>query len=145
MQPFKAGPDFIDSGLHRLATGRVSRNLDLWMCKDAYVRSCFEQHALDADVAVIEGVMGLYDGDLSTAALARALSLPVILVVDAYGMAESAGPVVRGFKEWGLGAGGVALSGVIFNRVASQRHWERLVGSVKDVPILGYLPERPQI
>ncbi len=142
VQSFKTGPDFIDSGLHRLATGRVSRNLDLWMCGDSYVRSCFQQHASDADVAVVEGVMGLYDGDLSTAALARTLGLPVVLVVDAYGMAESAGPVVRGFRDWGLEAGGhgAPLSGVIFNRVASRHHYDRLAGSVKDVPILGYLP-----
>ena len=73
VQSFKAGPDFIDSGLHRLATGRASRNLDLWMCGDAYVRSCFHRHGSDADVAVVEGVMGLYDGQLSTAALANTL------------------------------------------------------------------------
>src|SRR5208337_5690942 len=93
VQPFKAGPDFIDSGLHRIATGRTSRNLDLWMCGEAYVRRCFARHASDADAAVVEGVMGLYDGDLSTAVLASVLDLPVILVVDAYGMAESAAPL----------------------------------------------------
>ena len=81
VQPFKAGPDFIDSGLHRLATGRVSRNLDLWMCGEEYVRSCFQRYSSDADVAVVEGVMGLYDGDSSTATLARTLGLPIILVV----------------------------------------------------------------
>jgi cobyrinic acid a,c-diamide synthase len=142
VQSFKVGPDFIDSGLHRLATGRVSRNLDLWMCGEAYVRSCFQRYSSGADVAVVEGVMGLYDGDSSTATLAGTLGLPVILVVDAYGMAESAGPLVKGFRDWGLAAGnhGAPLAGVIFNRVASGRHYDRLVRSVKDVPVLGYLP-----
>ena len=94
------------------------------------------------DVAVVEGVMGLYDGDLSTASLACALGLPVLLVVDGYGMAESAGPLVKGFRNWGLDASrrGAPLAGVIFNRVASQRHFDRLSKSVEDVPVLGYLP-----
>lgn len=142
VQSFKAGPDFIDSGLHRLATGRVSRNLDLWMCGEAYVRSCFGRYSSRMDVAVVEGVMGLYDGDLSTASLACALGLPVLLVVDGYGMAESAGPLVKGFRNWGLDASrrGAPLAGVIFNRVASERHFDRLSKSVEDVPVLGYLP-----
>ena len=142
VQSFKTGPDFIDSGLHRLATARISRNLDLWMCGEEYVRSCFGRHASGADAAVVEGVMGLYDGELSTAALAAVLDLPVVLVVDGYGMAESAGPIVKGFSDWGLATGGpnIALAGVIFNRVASARHYDRLVAGVRDVPVLGYLP-----
>ena len=142
VQPFKAGPDFIDSGLHRLATGRTSRNLDLWMCGEGYVRDSFLRHGSLADVSVVEGVMGLYDGDLSTARLARVLDIPVILVVDAFGMAESAGPMVKGFKDWALIGrhGGMALGGVIFNRVASPAHFERLKRSVEHVPVLGYLP-----
>ncbi len=99
VRPFKAGPDFIDTGLHSLITGRKSRNLDLWMCGGDYVKECFDKHSADADISVIEGVMGMYDGNLSTADLAAALGLPVILVVDAYGMAESAGAVVKGFME----------------------------------------------
>src|SRR5208283_3137118 len=94
VQSFKAGPDFIDSGLHRLATGTASRNLDLWMCTEEYVRASFLRHGLAADVAVVEGVMGLYDGNSSTARLAQVLDIPVVLVVDAYGMAESAGAMV---------------------------------------------------
>ena len=108
VQSFKAGPDFIDSGLHRLVTGRPSRNLDLWMCGEEYVRDSFLRHGSCADVSVVEGVMGLYDGAFSTAHLARSLCIPVILVVDAYGLAESAGPIVKGFKDWGLSAGGSA-------------------------------------
>lgn len=101
MQPFKTGPDFIDAGLHRLVADLPSRNLDLWMCGSGYVHECFQRHAAAADIGVIEGVMGMYDGDFSTAALARHLGLPVLLVVDGYGMAESAGALVHGFVEFG--------------------------------------------
>jgi cobyrinic acid a,c-diamide synthase len=157
VQAFKTGPDFIDAGLHKLITGRTSRNLDLWMCGGDYVKECFRKHSADADIAVVEGVMGLYDGKYSTSALASALDLPVILVVDAYGMAESAGAVVKGFVEYSGEAGkrGSArenfpasalphfrtrFAGVIFNRVASENHYNRLKESVRDVPVLGYLP-----
>lgn len=147
VQAFKAGPDFIDTGLHKLITKRASRNLDIWMCGKDYVRNCFETHSKTADISVVEGVMGLYDGNLSTAALADTLGLPVILVVDAYGMAESAGAVVRGFAEFGslnsaLRTPHSVLSfvGVIFNRVGSLHHYNRLKSSVHDLPVLGYLP-----
>jgi cobyrinic acid a,c-diamide synthase len=143
VQPFKVGPDFIDPGLHRLITGRISRNLDLWMCGRDYVKECFDRHSADADVSVVEGVMGMYDGNISTADLAAALDLPVILVVDAYGMAESAGAIVKGFMEYravGAGFSRPDFAGVIFNRVASERHWDRLKHSIQDIPVLGYLP-----
>ncbi len=138
VQPFKAGPDFIDTGLHRMACGRTSRNLDLWMCGDAYVKTCFQRHAAAADVSVVEGVMGLYDGGQGTAGLASVLGLPVILVVDGYGMAESAGAVVEGFRSFGRGT--VNIAGVIFNRVASPNHLNRLKEGVKDIPVFGFLP-----
>ncbi len=146
VQSFKAGPDFIDSGLHRMITGRHSRNLDLWMCGEEYVRDCYRRHSADADISVVEGVMGLYDGALSTAALASRLRLPVILVIDAYGMAETAGAIVRGFRDWGSGAGNgqINLAGVIFNRVASENHYKRLCPGACDVPVLGYLPRELQ-
>lgn len=141
VQPFKAGPDFIDSGLHRLATGRVSRNLDIWMCGEEYVLTSFHRHSADADVSVIEGVMGLYDGDPSTATLAGALGIPAVLVVDAYGMAESAGALVKGFTDWGKAAGRPALmKGIIFNRVASENHYLRLKAAAGEANVLGYLP-----
>jgi cobyrinic acid a,c-diamide synthase len=147
VQPFKAGPDFIDAGLHRLVADRPSRNLDLWMCGQDYVTRCFRGHAADADIAVIEGVMGLYDGDRSTASLAALLEAPVVLVVDAYGMAESAGAMVKGFVEFGVRGSEcgvkrdeVRFGGVIFNRVASETHFARLRDSVCDVPVLGYVP-----
>lgn len=138
VQPFKAGPDFIDTGLHHMVCGRTSRNLDLWMCGRGYVKACFQRHAAAADVSVVEGVMGLYDGGQGTAGLASALGLPVFLVVDGYGMAESAGAVVEGFRSFGRGA--VNIAGVIFNRVASQNHFNRLKECVADVPVFGFLP-----
>jgi len=150
IQSFKAGPDFIDAGLHRIITRRPSRNLDIWMCGEDYVKACFHKHSLDADISLIESVMGLYDGDFNAANLAGLLNLPIVLVVDAYGMAESAGAVVKGFAEYKKqntdnppfskrGMGGF-ISGVIFNRVASDRHFERLKKNVKDVAVLGYIP-----
>ncbi|BCB97396.1 cobyrinate a,c-diamide synthase [Dissulfurispira thermophila] len=138
VQSFKSGPDFIDAGLHRMITGRPSRNLDLWMCGEEYVKACFYEHSRDADISIVEGVMGMYDGDFSTAKLSDVLDLPVILIVDAYGMAESAGAVVKGFASYDLEYNN--MRGVIFNRVASERHYERLKNSVHDVPVLGYLP-----
>jgi cobyrinic acid a,c-diamide synthase len=140
VQPFKAGPDFIDAGLHGIVTGRTSRNLDQWMCGPDYVTACFARNAAEADIAVVEGVMGMYDGDLSTARLAHLLHVPVILVVDGYGMAESAGAVVHGFAGFGSRDDKPELAGVIFNRVASENHFNRLKASVRDVPVLGYLP-----
>jgi len=142
VQPFKAGPDFIDTGLHRLITGRTSRNLDLWMCGRDYVTDCFSQHSGDADIAVVEGVMGMYDGNISTADLAATLGLRVILVVDAYGMAESAGAVVKGFAEYnksctirrGTARHAPTVTGVIFNRIASDRHFNRIKDSVSGCP-----------
>lgn len=136
VQAFKAGPDFIDTGLHSLITGRPSRNLDLWMCGEDYVREVFGRHSRHADLSVVEGVMGLYDGDRSTAALARIIGAPVVLVVDAYGMAESAGAVVQGFAGFSEGL----VAGVIFNRVSSEGHYSRIRGSIHGVPVLGYLP-----
>lgn len=137
VQPFKAGPDFIDTGLHRIITGKPSRNLDLWMCGKDYIWDCFHKYSQDVDISIIEGVMGLYDGDFNTAKLADVLNLPIILVVDAYGMAESAGAVVKGFMEYKNPS---LIAGIIFNRVASEKHYRRLKNSVRGVEVLGYLP-----
>ena len=150
VQSFKAGPDFIDSGLHRIITGTPSRNLDIRMCGEDYVRNCFYKHSMGADISIVEGVMGMYDGEFSTANLAGQLNLPVILVVDAYGMAESAGAIVKGFVEYEkqkppltpppCQGGDGEVTGVIFNRVASESHYLRLKDSVRDVAVMGYLP-----
>ncbi len=152
VQSYKAGPDYIDPGLHRMITGRPSQNLDLWMCGRDEVRRVFERYMQDVDFAVIEGVMGMYDGDCNTALLADVLALPVLLVVDAYGMAESAGAVVKGYSEYGKASGrpggykttvsnsAPMIAGVLFNRVSSEGHFRRLKSSVKGIPVIGYLP-----
>ena len=145
VQPFKCGPDFIDPTLHQLASGRISRNLDLRMCGQDYVRDCFDRQRADADIALVEGVMGLFDGGIaSPAALAKALQIPVILIVDAKGCAESIAAVVKGFESLDPD---LPLLGVIFNRVASTRHLQLLGGAVLahcQTPILGALPRNQE-
>ncbi len=144
VQSFKAGPDFIDAGIHRLATGRQAINLDLWMCGEEGVSNSFCRYARLGEIAVVEGVMGMFDGTQGTASLAAMLGMSVVLVVDAYGMAESAGALIRGYAEWATSSG-VRLAGVIFNRVGSERHFERLKRAVQDVEVLGYLPRDSEI
>ncbi|PIE55949.1 MAG: cobyrinic acid a,c-diamide synthase [Desulfobulbus propionicus] len=127
VRPFKCGPDFIDPTLHRLITGRSSRNLDLRMCGESFVRRCFADQ-MDSDTGdafgLIEGVMGLFDGGQGSAAtLATCLGLPVVLVVDVRSAAESVAAVVHGFEA--LDAR-VRVRGVILNRMGSERH-RRLV------------------
>lgn len=145
--PFKVGPDFIDPGYHRLVTGQPSVNLDGWMCSEAFVRESFFNHAQDADMAVIEGVMGLFDGiggvqDAgSTAQIARITGAPVILVVDAKGQARSAAALVKGFAEFDPQ---VKVAGVIFNNVASENHGRVLKEAVESIGmglrVMGCLP-----
>ncbi|MEW6593475.1 MAG: cobyrinate a,c-diamide synthase [Thermodesulfobacteriota bacterium] len=141
VQPFKAGPDFIDPTLHCLVTGRISHNLDPWMCGEVFVRGCFSRHGASADVSVVEGVMGLFDGGEGSAAhLAKVLGLPVILVVDARSMAESAAAVVMGFETLDPA---VRLAGVILNRVGSERHLgmiENAIAAHCRAEVVGFLP-----
>ncbi|MFW8601862.1 cobyrinate a,c-diamide synthase [Desulfobacterota bacterium M19] len=141
VQPFKCGPDFIDPTLHRMVCGRVSRNLDLKMCGPDFVRSSFMKHGRDAEALVVEGVMGLFDGgESSSAALARTLNLPVILVVDTRSCAESIAAVVKGFESLDPK---INLAGVILNRVGSPRHRQLLVDAIKRycrTRVLGSIP-----
>src|SRR5216683_1439358 len=115
--PFKVGPDFIDPGHHRAAAGRDSRNLDGWMLGRETCREIFDRATENTDFAVVEGVMGLFDGavgdrdDGSTAEMAKWLGLPVVLIVDAEAMARSAAAVVKGFKEFDPD---LRVAGVIF-------------------------------
>jgi cobyrinic acid a,c-diamide synthase len=148
VQPFKCGPDYIDSGYHALAAGRECRNLDTWLLSPEQVRMLFGRATADADVAVIEGVMGLFDGfgaldDAgSTADVARLLEGPVILVVDARGMARSAAALVAGFQQFDPR---VRIGGVLLNRVGSQRHAELCATAITHhtgLPCFGYLPRR---
>ncbi len=142
VQPFKVGPDFIDTGLHRVATGLPSRNLDLWMCGREYVKRCFARHSSEADISVVEGVMGLYDGENSTYKVASLLGLPIILVVDAYGMAESTAAIVRGFLQYDTEQ---LIKGVLFNRVGSERHLYRIMNVLKGTEGLGHMPRHTDI
>ena len=141
VQPFKCGPDFIDPTLHRLVTGRVSRNLDVRMCGPDYVRTLFSRHAPEDGVSVIEGVMGLFDGGNGSAArLATLLSLPVILLVDVHAAAESAAAVIKGFETLDPE---VQVAGVILNRVAGERHFQMIADAAKKycrAEIIGGLP-----
>ncbi len=137
----KVGPDFIDPGYHALACGRPARNLDPWLCGPNVVPALAARAAAGADVLVVEGVMGLFDGAAdgtpsSTADVARLLGAPVVLVVDAAGMAASVAAVVRGFRDH---EPRLHLAGVICNRVGSEGH-ESLLREAVDaigVPVLG--------
>jgi cobyrinic acid a,c-diamide synthase len=148
VQPFKAGPDFIDPGLHACAAGRPSHNLDTWMQREPAVRGIFARHARTAEVAVAEGVMGLFDGRSgadeagSTAHLAKVLGLPVLLVIDAASQARSVAALALGFSRFDPD---LRLAGVILNRVASKRHEALLreaLAQLPDLPVLGCLPRR---
>jgi len=137
VQPFKIGPDFIDPGHHTAAAGRQSHNLDGWMCDCATVQDTFARHAWDADMAVVEGVMGLYDGfspvteQGSTAEVAKWLKLPVLLVADARSLARSAAALVKGYAEFDPF---LTLAGVAFNRVGSDNHARILAEAMSLVP-----------
>ncbi len=144
VSPHKAGPDYIDPGYHALATGRVGRNLDAYLCGPELVAPLFAHGARGCDIAVVEGVMGLYDGAAgegelaSTAQVAKLLRAPVVLVVDASSQSRSVAALVHGFVSWDPE---VRVGGVILNKVASERH-EGLLREALDsvgVPVLGVL------
>jgi cobyrinic acid a,c-diamide synthase len=144
VQPFKVGPDFIDPLHHGQASGRPSRNLDGWMLGADVNRRRFAIATADADVAVIEGVMGLYDGSEgksdrgSTAEMAKLLDLPVVLVIDAGAMARSAAALIHGYVSFDTA---VRVVGVILNNVGGAAHADMIRDAVGDsIPILGALP-----
>ncbi len=149
VQPFKVGPDFIDPSHHRAATGRPSRNLDGWMLGADLNHSIFVRAAADADLSIIEGMMGLFDGSSpvndigSTAELAKQLSAPVLLVVDGSAMARSAAAMVTGYAHFDAA---LRIAGVLFNRVGSEAHYQLLKAAVEQetavIPV-GYL--RPDV
>jgi cobyrinic acid a,c-diamide synthase len=141
VSPHKIGPDYIDPGYHALATGRPGRNLDPVMVGEERVAPLFLHGSQGADIAVIEGVMGLYDGraatpEGSTAHVAGLLDAPVILVVDASSQSRSVAALVHGFASFDVS---VRFAGVILNRVASDRHEQVLRESLRGVPVLGVL------
>ncbi len=150
-QSFKVGPDFIDPGFHALATGRPAYNLDGWMCGYERVVATVARRAADAEVAVVEGVMGCFDGlegaseAGSTAEIAKWLGAPVVLVLDAGAMARSAAAVLLGFERFDPD---VELAGVIFNRAGGPTHrrWLRdAVAQSCKSRVLGALPHEDSI
>ena len=151
VQPFKCGPDFIDSGHHTRVCGRPSRNLDGWMLSADVNGGVFGRSASGADVCIVEGVMGLFDGASakceagSTAEMAKLLGLPVVLVVDASSVARSVAALVHGFETFDPK---VKMLGVIFNKVGGPAHYALLRDAVESTcgsVALGYLPRDEQI
>ncbi|NHZ65454.1 cobyrinate a,c-diamide synthase [Massilia genomosp. 1] len=135
---FKCGPDFIDPMLLERASGAPVGSLDLWMVGREQCRSQLAAAAIDADVILIEGVMGLYDGTPSSADLAREFGLPVLAVIDASAMAQTAGALVLGLRDYGP----VEMAGVIANRVASKGHAAMVAASMRDIPLVAVLPRQ---
>ncbi len=148
VQPFKCGPDYLDTALHTMAAktgpeGLPGLNLDAFMASEGHVRELFARRAQQADVAVVEGVMGLFDGavkaDGSSAAIARLLNLPVIMVINGASMAYTAAAILYGFRNFDPS---VQVAGVIFNRVTSAAHYRYLQEAALDAGVepLGHIP-----
>jgi cobyrinic acid a,c-diamide synthase len=150
VQSFKVGPDYIDPMFHQEVTDRACRNLDPVLTSEAYVQQCFTLHSQDADYALIEGVMGLFDGAsgaddyASTAHIARLLDLPVILVLDCSRLSRSVAAIAHGYRTFDPR---VQIAGVILNRVGSERHLELLTDALTplNIPILGVLRRQDSI
>ena len=148
VQPFKCGPDYIDTKFHEAVCHRPSVNLDTFMATPEHVRELFAHYGQDADVCVVEGMMGLFDGydrdKGSSAEIAQALDIPVVLVVDAKSAAYSMAPLLQGFINFRKN---VRIAGVIFNKVGSERHFSMLQQVCDDLHIecFGYLPKSPEL
>ncbi len=151
VQPFKAGPDYIDPTYHTLAAGRACRNLDPWLLPEARLVTLFLHACRDAHVAVVEGVMGLYDGygygddTGSTAHLARLLQAPVVLVLDVGAMARSAAALALGYVRF---ARGFSVAGFLLNRVAGEAHAQGVAQAVTQatgLPVFGAVPRHPAL
>ncbi|RCW84209.1 cobyrinic acid a,c-diamide synthase [Halanaerobium sp. DL-01] len=151
VQPFKVGPDYIDPGFHTLICGRDSYNLDSYFLGAAGVNKVFSEKSKQADISMIEGVMGLFDGKgknstSSTAEIAKIINAPVILIIDARKVAQSAAAVVYGYKNYDQK---LNLKGVIINNISSPHHFELLKKAIKDkmsdLIVLGYLPKNQDL
>jgi cobyrinic acid a,c-diamide synthase len=154
VSPHKVGPDYIDPGYHALATGRPGRNLDPWLTAEELIAPLLLHGAAGAGIAIVEGVMGLYDGaaghgDLaSTAQVARLIEAPVVLVVDAAAAGRSVAAIVHGFRTFGAATGGdVRIGGVILNRIGSDRHADVCRAAIEELglPVLGILRRRDDV
>ncbi|HMM05164.1 MAG TPA: cobyrinate a,c-diamide synthase [Clostridiales bacterium] len=149
VQPFKVGPDYIDPMYHTVATGRKSRNLDSFMVPEASLPYLFVKNGGDADIAIVEGVMGLYDGvspdaiEGSSAHIAQILNIPVILVLDGHGMSLSVAALIKGFQDF---SPATKIAGVILNRVKYESGYlylKEIIEAQCGLPVFGYLPEDP--
>ncbi|MCK8826481.1 hydrogenobyrinic acid a,c-diamide synthase (glutamine-hydrolyzing) [Natroniella acetigena] len=151
VQPYKVGPDYIDPGFHTIVTDNQSRNLDSYFLSEEGVRESFLNSAQEADISIVEGVMGLFDGKQgrkkqgSTAQIAKMLKAPVVLVLDVKKMAQSAAAMAYGYKNFDCD---LNLAGVILNNVGSERHYEMIKGPIEEevgVKVLGYLPSQQEL
>lgn len=151
VQPFKAGPDYIDPTYHTLAAGRPCRNIDTWMVPPDRALTLYDRASQGADMAVIEGVMGVFDGfsytseEGSTAQIAKLLGAPVLLVLDVGKMARSAGALARGYAQFDPD---LNLAGFILNRCGSAKHYAGVKQAVEDatgLPVLGWLPKNAEL
>jgi cobyrinic acid a,c-diamide synthase len=137
---FKTGPDFLDPMMLARACGAPVHTLDLWMVGPEQCRAQLAQAALDADAILIEGVMGLYDGTPSSADLARAFGIPVLAVIDASAMAQTAGALVMGLRDYGP----VELAGIVANRVGSSGHAQMIANALRGTPLVATLPRQEE-
>ena len=150
VQPFKKGPDYIDPLWLGLAAGRRCRNLDFFLSPPEEIRAQFAAHGCDADVCLVEGNKGLYDGlDLegsnSNAALAKLLDLPVVLVIDARGMTRGIAPLILGYQAFDPD---IRIAGVILNKLGGRRHEAKLRAVIEhytDVPVIGAIQDDPRL
>ncbi len=151
VQPYKCGPDYIDPMFHKLASGVESVNLDTVMSSKEHVKELFANYGRDAEMSVVEGVMGLYDGkdrwQGSSAEIAMLLDLPIILLVNAKSTAYSVAPLLYGFKHFSPNQTKPNILGVVFNMVGSERHYTLLRQACEDVGIecLGYLKRNDKL
>ena len=148
VQPFKCGPDYIDTKFHEAVCGRPSINLDTFMATKEHVCELFSHYGADADVCIVEGMMGLFDGydrdRGSSAEIAGTLGIPVVLVVDAKSAAYSVAPLLQGFINFRKD---VSIRGIIFNKVGSERHYAMLQQVCDDLHVecFGYLPKQTSL
>ena len=148
VQPFKCGPDYIDTKFHAAVCGRPSINLDTFMASKEHVRELFDRYGADADVCIVEGMMGLFDGydrdKGSSAEIASVLDIPVVLVVNAKSAAFSMAALLSGFLHFRKD---VRIAGVIFNKVGSERHQKMLKEVCEDLQVecFGCLPKHTDL
>ena len=151
VQPFKAGPDYIDPSYHTLAAGRPSRNLDAWMLKPPALRAAFTRACADAELAIVEGVMGLYDGfgyddeEGSTAHLAKLIDSPVVIVLNVSSLGRSAGALALGYARYDAR---VRIAGFIANNAGSASHGQGVshaITAATGLPCFGWLPRNPAL